>query len=226
MTRTRWIIFAVICVVVFGIVILTNRKTNTQAFTGDATKVITDGPIPDHTFGSVDNKVILIEYGDYQCPACGAMYASVKDITEQYKTQLTFVFRNFPLTTVHLNALAAAGVAEAAGRQGKYFEMHDKLYETQATWGEASANARTGIFEQYAKDLGLNIDEYKQALSSSEVNQKIDRDRSSAQVFDTNATPTFILNGEKLPEAVSTSPDQLKSAVKDALEKAGYKLDS
>jgi protein-disulfide isomerase len=102
-----------------------------------------DGGIADHVFGKVGSKVTLIEYGDYQCPPCGAMFPVVKDVTEYYQNQLQYVFRNFPIPSLHPNAMAAAASAEAAGLQGKYWQMHNKLYDTQSDWSDLSATDRT-----------------------------------------------------------------------------------
>jgi len=224
MNRTRWIIFGVVCFAVLGVLILTNKKTD-SGFTGDATKIITQGPIADHVFGTQQQKVVLIEYGDYECPACGAIYSAVKDVATKYQNDLTFIFRNFPLTTIHPNALAAAEVAEAAGLQGKYFEMHDKLYETQSAWSEVSANDRGTYFQQYAQQIGLNITKYKQDLSSAQITDKINRDRETAGTFNVNGTPTFILNGQKMSETDSTSATNFETTVQNALKQAGFTLD-
>lgn len=227
MNRTRWIIFGVICLAVLGLLIVINKKNDTTTnFTGDSSKIITDGPIADHVFGPSNQKVVLIEYGDYQCPACGAMYQTVKDITTTYKDKLTFIFRNFPLTNIHPNALSAAAAAEAAGLQGKYYEMHDKLYEMQSNWSDASISNRSTLFEQYAQSVGLNIDQYRQALSSADITTKISRDQATARTFNTDATPTFILNGQKMSNDVSTNPTNFEKAIKDALQQAGFSLDN
>lgn len=222
MTRTKWIIFILICFGILGFTLVTKKTEPT--FTGDATKVISQGPIADRVYGSHDQKVILVEYGDFQCPACGQMYPTVKEIKETYKNQLTFVFRNMPLTSIHPNALAAATVAEAAGQQGKFFDMFDLLYQNQNTWQGASVSSRGAIFEGYAKSLGLNSNQFKNDLDSSTVSDKLARDHSTSQQFNVDATPTFILNGKKLPSSTALNAEALKKAVTDALQQAGYTL--
>src|SRR6185503_18417956 len=132
MDKVKWIVFAVIVVAIFGGIIFIN-KSNEKTYTGDASKIITEG-IGDHIRGTDAQKVTLIEYGDFQCSGCGKMYPAVHDITDKYKDKVTFIFRNLPLTSLHPNALAAATAAEAAGKQGKFFEMHDMLYQAQASW--------------------------------------------------------------------------------------------
>jgi protein-disulfide isomerase len=220
MTRTKWIVFAIICLGIFGLAFFSNKK-DTATFNGDATKIITDGPISDHVFGASNQKVLLVEYGDFQCPACGNMFPNVKQLKEQYKDKLTFVFRDMPLTNIHPNALAAATAAEAAGLQDKFYEMHDLLYQTQTNWSSANTNDRAAFFESLAKQLGLDINKFKNDLANPSVEQKITRDRSTAKKFNVTGTPTFVLNGQKLPDATGASGSILKKTVEDALKQAG-----
>lgn len=221
MTRTRWIIFALLCLGVLGLIIATNKKDNGSNWSGDASKVISAGPIADHVFGSAAQKVTLIEYGDYQCPGCESVYPAIKEITDKYKDKLTFVFRNMPLTNLHPNALAAATAAEAAGMQGKYYEYHDLLYDNQDAWKDAPASGRTSTFEGYAKQLGLDVNKFKSDLSSSQVSDKINRDRATAKTFDVTSTPTVILNGQKVPQDTVFDKGKLSQAIEDELKKAG-----
>ncbi len=220
MTKLKWIIFAVVVLGILGGVVWLSKSSQQAAYTGDPAKVITDGPIADQVFGSKDQKVVLVEYGDYQCPACGKVFSDIKDLTEKYKDKLTFVFREFPLTTVHPNALAASTAAEAAGQQGKYWEMHDVLYQTQNTWSNLQGNQRGAVFEGYASQLGLDVDKYKQDLASKEVSDKIGRDRETAKTYDTNSTPTFVINGQKFTASTSTDMEALTKAVEEALKTA------
>lgn len=217
MDKIKWIIFAVVVVAVFGGIIFFSKKDEAK-FTGNASTVITEGPIADHTQGPTENpKVTLIEYGDFQCPGCGSMFPVVKDLKERYKDRLTFIYRNLPLTNIHPNALAAATAAEAAGLQGKYFEMHDLLFQTQSSWSGASASERGQIFENYAQQIGLDIEKYKTDLSSQDITTKINRDISTGRnTFGATSTPTFILNGQK----VSSNAEELSKAVRDAIQAA------
>lgn len=219
MDKLKWIIFAIVVLGIFGGIIWLN-KSDQVTFNGDSSKTITEGPIGDRTKGSQDQKVVLIEYGDYQCPACGSMYQPVKDLTDAYKDKLTFIFRNLPLTSIHPNALAAATTAEAAGQQGKYWEMHDMLYQTQSSWSQLDSSQRGTMFESFATQLGLDIDKFKQDLASKEVADKINRDRSTAKTYNADATPTFVINGQKYTGS-ATNNDELTKAVEDAL-KAAY----
>ncbi len=221
MTRTRWIIFILLCLGILGLIVVINKKNSGSNYAGDASKVITEGPIADHVFGSDKQKVVLIEYGDYQCPGCESVYPILKEITEQHKDRLTFIFRNFPLTNKHPNALAAATAAEAAGLQGKYYEYHDILYGNQQAWEAASGSDRSKFFEDYAKQLGLNVGQFKTDLSSSNISAKISRDRSTGKNFSVDSTPTLVLNGEKISQDIVFDKTKFNNLIEDELKKAG-----
>ena len=137
MTGKTWIIFVAVVVVLFGGLIIWSQKDKLDVAKVNTSKIqpatVQSGNIADHVFGNKNAKVVLIEYGDYQCPGCGSVYPTVKTVTEKYKDNLAFVFRNFPLTNIHPNARAAAAAAETAGLMGKYWEMHDILYENQSS---------------------------------------------------------------------------------------------
>jgi len=215
MNKVKWIIFAVVVLTVFGGIIWLG-KSNEVKFTGDANRIISEGPIADHVKGSQDQKVTLIEYGDFQCPGCGQMYPTVEEITEKYKDKVTFIFRNLPLTHIHPNALAAATAAEAAGKQEKYFDMYGILFQSQDSWSSASVGDRGKAFENYAAQIGLNLDQYRTDLTSKDLTEKINRDiYTGKQVFTATSTPTFILDGKKVENA------NLAAAV-DEVVKAAY----
>ncbi len=141
-------------------------------------------------------KVVLVEFGDYECPACGSAYPIVNEILSTYKNKIDFVFRNFPLTTVHQNAMIAAEAAEAAGAQGKYWEMHNKLYENQQEWGE-STNPMD-FFTNYAKELHLNVDQLVNDVQNKKYEKQIMADENDGNALGINATPTFFLNNQEL----------------------------
>ncbi len=221
MTKLKWLIFIVIVVGIFGGIIWISKSNNAVDFTGDATKIINQAPISDHIFGSDAQKVVFIEYGDFQCPGCGKMYPTVHELTDKYKDKITFIFRNMPLTNLHANALAAATAAEAAGLQGKYFEMYDTLYQSQTSWSEASVSDRSSIFQNYAAQLGLNADKFKADLTSKDITAKINRDTFTGKnIFKVDATPTFVLDGKKIEANVATDPDALTKLIDDAVAKA------
>lgn len=215
----KWIIFSAIVVLIFGGIIWFN-KSNEPKFTGDAGKIITEGPIADHYSGSTDQKVVLIEYGDFQCPACARMYPTIEELRAKHGDKLTFVFRNRPLTNIHPNALAASTAAEAAGVQGKFFAMYNLLYQNQTAWSGASGSERGKFFEGLASQLGVDIDKYRKDLESKDVSAKIARDKVTANKFGANSTPTFILNGQKVSEDDATNPEKLTQKIDDAIKQA------
>ena len=163
--------------------------------------------------GKPDAKVQLIEFGDFQCPACAYAEPILEKVIEEYKDKnFNFVFRNFPLSQ-HKNAMIAAESAESAAKQGKYWEYHNKLYASQQEWSEAQ-NARD-FFEQYAKDLGLNMDEFNTDLDKHNLKLLIDQDIQDGTAIGVNSTPTLYLNGQKLDKIYTF--EEFKSAIDSIL---------
>lgn len=144
----------------------------------------------DHSQGSNNAAVTLVEYGDYQCSYCGDAYVLVKDAQDALGDDLRVVFRNFPLAEAHPHATAAAQAAEAAAKQGKFWEMHDMLYENQQA---LSSSDLIG----YAKKAGLDLEQFKKDIGSSAVSDKVDADFESGVRSGVNGTPSFFVNGEK-----------------------------
>lgn len=150
-----------------------------------------------HIDGTGSKKVTLVEYGDYQCPACGAYYPIVKAMFVTHKDQIYLQFRNFPLESLHQNARAGARAAEAANIQGKFWEMHDALYEGQQTWGTSSDPF--SYFSGYAKQVGVaDMTKFAADYKSSAVNDIINADLKEGGKFQITGTPTFILDGKKI----------------------------
>ncbi|OGM29902.1 hypothetical protein A2630_03985 [Candidatus Woesebacteria bacterium RIFCSPHIGHO2_01_FULL_44_10] len=141
-------------------------------------------------------QVTLIEYSDFQCPACAAYYPLINQIKDDFGDNLKLVYRHFPLTSIHKNALVSAQAAEAAGLQGKLWEMHNALFEHQADWSEL--DDPTSKFIEYATNLELDIEKFANDLASDEVNQKVKDDLDSALDLKINATPTFFMNGKRI----------------------------
>lgn len=152
------------------------------------------------------------------------MYPSLHPLKEKYKDQLTFIFRNFPLTTIHPNALAASTAAEAAGLQGQWWQYHDKLFENQDAWSESSSDERTDIFIGYARDLGLDITKFKKDLENDQVAQKIARDQALGKKVGATSTPTLVLNGKILPQGEWETPEKLEKIIQDAIKASGQEL--
>jgi len=210
-SKVAWIIFgAAIVLILGGLVIggqianprinVSNIDTNTIVAASDA-----NGQIADHVFGVPESKLVLVEYGDFQCPSCGGAHPQIKELTEEYKDKITFIFRNFPLTTIHPNARAAAAAVEAAGLQGKYWEMHNLVFETQDDWSSLATQLRTDKFVEYATSLGLDKDQFVTDIAATNVNKKISFDQALGKKINVSATPTFYFNGEPLDASVSQS---------------------
>lgn len=145
-------------------------------------------------------QVTIVEFGDYECPACAQVNPVVKQIVKDYQDKINFVFRNYPLPQ-HKNASIAALAAEAAGAQAKFWEMHDKLYETQNDW--AQSDNPLDIFADYAKSFGLDVDKFKSDVTSKKYQDKINQDTSDGNNLNITATPTFYINGSILPAVPS-----------------------
>ena len=228
MNKKSWIIFAIIVVAIVGgmIYISTQNRLNVSDINNDQLNTIIgaesrNGDIADHEIGSKSPKVTIIEYADYQCPGCSAAAPKAKALAEKYKDHVRLIFRNFPIASSHPNARAAAAVAEAAGLQGKFWEMNKLLYTNQDAWKNANATERDNIFKSYAEQLKLNIDQYKTDIASNRVKNKIDFDMALGRKHGVAATPTFYINGKNTEMDSSGS---IESSVKEALKKAGVEV--
>ena len=167
----------------------------------------------DHILGDKQAKAVLIEYGDFQCPACKSYYPVVKQLSQDYQEGLEIVYRNMPLASIHKNALNAAAAAEAASLQDKYWEMHDSLFEYQDDWAELSDPKDK--FVEYAKEIGLDTDKFVSDYESKEIRDKVDSDMQSALALGINSTPTFFLNGSKVSPR---SLEEFKSLIDEQLQ--------
>ncbi|MDB5177385.1 MAG: hypothetical protein JWN75_1053 [Candidatus Saccharibacteria bacterium] len=223
MSKKTWIIFVAICVVVLGGLILLSRRDQVNVSGVDQSKILAastaSGHIADHVFGATTGKATLIEYGDFECPACGSAYPILKTVTDANKDKLTFIFRNNPLTSIHPNARAGAAAAEAAGLQGKYWEMHDILYVNQNDWGSSATDKRLSYFEGYAKQIGVaNLDKFKTDMESKNVSDKINFDLSLGKTIPVTGTPTLLLNGKQINSDTWSSQDKMNAVIADALK--------
>lgn len=142
----------------------------------------------DHVQGPADAPLTLVEYGDYQCPSCGAAHAVVQRLQQSLGNRLRFVFRNFPLTQLHPHALAAAEAAEAAALQGKFWEMHELLFEHQESLEPGSIHA-------WAEKLGLDLDKMNVDIGEGAIGGRLVENRQSGIRSGVNGTPTFFING-------------------------------
>lgn len=228
MNKITWTVIGVICLLGLGGLIAFTKQDEINVDNIDPVAVIKseNASISDRTTGKTGAKVVVFEYADYQCPGCGVAYSTVKSIQETYKDKVTFVFRNFPLTSAHPNALAAASAAEAAGQQGKFWEMHDLLFAQRSDWVNSTADQRNDVFVGYAKQLNLDIDKFTTDQSSKTVAEKISRDRALGGKVNVNSTPSFFIGSTKLDakstdDVINGKSDSFMSQLDTALKAAG-----
>jgi len=151
----------------------------------------------DHARGVGELQNVLLEYSDFQCPICAPYASMVSDIEKEFRGKLTVVYRNFPKDTLHANAHLAARAVQAAGEQGKFWQMHDMLYEKQAEWSVSEHPQDT--ITQYAKNLSLGVKKFTEDMVSSVVEESIQKDIASGQSAGVDGVPVFFLNGKKIP---------------------------
>lgn len=152
----------------------------------------------DWTKGNPEADVVLVEYSDFQCPACLAYDPVISQLLAEYGDRMLFVYRHFPLKTIHRNATAAAAAAEAAGVQGKFWEMHNVLFANQGSWANL-ANPGSE-FERYAAALSLNVEQFLSDYVSKTVKDQVEADYQSGLDARLDSTPSFFLNGAKLTQ--------------------------
>ncbi len=180
--------------------------------TNEILSVVSD----DWVKGNKDAPVTLVEYLDFECEACGAYYPVIKRLSEEYKDEVKFIVRYFPLPG-HKNSMTSALAVEAAGRQGKFWEMHNIVFENQRDWGEKQA-PDPKIFENYAQQIGLDMDRYSKDIASQELKDRIERDRDAGQKLNITGTPTFFLGGKKInnPRGYEDFKALIQSAISEA----------
>lgn len=214
MSKQFWAVIVVIALAFVGIAMFTgNKEEKKNGSTAQATN---------HVQGKGTSGVTLTEFGDYQCPYCQTYHATIKNVLATYGDQITFQFVNFPLTSLHQNAFAALRAAEAADKQGKFWEMHDALYESSDPNGRSgwvASSAPSTFFNQYAQQLGLNVEKFKTDYASKAVNSAINADLTKGNKLGVEGTPTFFLNGKKV--TISNTEADFKKVLDAAIAKQG-----
>ena len=176
------------------------------------------GAEPAHTLGPANAPARLEEFGDFECPPCGMFHPILVEMHKEFGDKLHITFREFPLTPPHQHAVAAASAAEAAGMQGKFWEMHDLLYDRQKAW-KTQFDVRP-VFEGYAKEIGIDVEQYKRDLVSEYVAKRITLDGSRGHSMGVTGTPTVFLNGREVPFE-SLPADQLRVIIQREIASAG-----
>jgi protein-disulfide isomerase len=229
MFKDKGLIIGIIVTIVLigGGVILMSRGSSGSSSSSSSSPVSSNILIPngDYETSGIENgnylpasasaKVTLVEFGDYECPACGEYHPFVTQLLTDEAGKVNFVFRNFPLSQ-HPNAQISAQAAEAVGLQGKFWQMHDKIYLSQNDW--ATLSDPTSIFVGYAKNLGLDVNKFTSDLSSDAVKNKISSDTNDGNLVNINETPTFFINGVKIDNLPGSYSD-FKSLVSAELNK-------
>lgn len=192
----RWVTVLVGAAVVAGAVAFVSGRGGEQAAAPGEARVAGAVTDSDWAKGSREAPAVLIEYGDFQCPACRAYYPVVKELSGELKDRLLVVYRHFPLRQTHPQAQTAAQAAEAAGRQGKFWEMHDMLFERQSEW--ANNSQAESLFVRFAEDFGLDRSRWEAELDDAAVRDEVEADYRSGLAARVDSTPTFFLNGEKM----------------------------
>ncbi len=195
-------ILAAIAIVFVGIFAISQHSSNNSSGSNSSSS---GAQTTKHIQGQGQKGVTLQEYGDYECPVCEEYYLPLKDATSQLSKETYFQFSNLPLTAIHQNAFAGARAAEAAGMQNKYWEMHDKLYDNQNGW--VNSSTPLDVFTQYAQQLGLNVNQFKQDYTSAKANDAINADLAAFEkTGQDKATPTFFINGRYVPNSEMVDP--------------------
>lgn len=179
---------------------------------------LTDGvTATDWVKGNPESKVTLVEYSDLQCPACKARLPLIKKIMDEFSNHIRFIYRHFPLRQLHKNSQIAAQAAEAAGLQGKFWEMHDQLFENQEAWSQLEGDLLLTAFDLYANNIQLDIARFNSDLNSNAVIAAVKADADSGEGANVTSTPTFFLNGSKINPA---DYEDFRALVREAIEAA------
>lgn len=177
-----------------------NTRTNTATQQPPNNNTLTSsvlGAQPPHFKGGQNASVTVEEFADYQCPTCAVMHPVMNEVTANYGSRIKFIFRNYPLTQIHKNAYEAAAAAEAAGLQGKFWEMQNLLFQNQRNWSNVSEIRP--VFEGYAQTLGLNMDQFKADVLGVRARERVDLDLRRAQSLNLSSTPSVLVNGRPVP---------------------------
>src|SRR6266498_4223832 len=216
----RYFSFVIVVVVALatvgsGAMLYRAKRPHVSAIPEDKTLSAKSGAESAHIRGNPDAPVTLEEYGDFQCPPCSMFAAFLGQLEKEYDSRLRVVFRNFPLL-MHEHAREAALAAEAAGLQGRFWEMHDVLYREQEAWSKAP-NVRE-LFESYAGTIGLDLDKFRKDMDSEEVKARVDADRQRGESLGIQITPTLFINNQPLAQE-HKNPEGIRAEINAALAK-------
>lgn len=193
----RVLLWGIALVVIGGVI--WSAATAVRNTPSEGSALLTDSVSEsDWVKGNPDAGVVLVEYSDFQCPACGSYFPIVKQLVEEFGDDIAFVYRHFPLSQIHSLAEMAARAAEAAGRQGAFWEMHDLIFQGRHIWSSQNRQQASQSFTQMASALGLNAAQLAVDMESPELRAKVQNDYQSGIRSSVRGTPTFFLNGERI----------------------------
>ncbi len=205
---TMWAIAAlVLALSVFGVYKLS--KSDQEL------KLISTGEVTQHTFGPDSAKVKIVEYADFQCSACRAFHPFIEKMKADFGDQVQFTYRYFPLKTIHANATSAAAAGEAAARQGKFWEMHDLLFQNQDKW--ATDPRAADIYASYAEQLKLDVEKFRGDMNSAEIKGIVEAGYLDATKQGLNSTPSIFINDQRINNP--SSYEQFKQLIQNELNK-------
>lgn len=211
-TKVNLIAIAAVVVIVGAIIALSTLRP----FSASDEEVAATTPVLEDSSHRLDvaedGKVTMVEFLDFECEACGALYPFIEQLREEYAGRVTFVVRYFPIPS-HQNSGNAAVAVEAAAQQGEFEAMYNKMFETQASWGE-SQESKASLFRQFAQEIGLDLAAYDAAVADPATAERVQFDFDAGRDLGVQGTPTLFVNGEKLaPE----STDDIRAALDAAL---------
>ena len=202
------IIFFTVLLFVGGIFFI-DSKEKTKVDVLENMQTIDGGNV----LGNPNASIIVVEFADFQCPACAVYSEIMRQVVEQNSERIKYIYKHFPLVSIHSNALNSAYAAEAAAKQDAFFDMHDILYERQSEW-EVISNPLEK-FKEYALELGLDIEQFKNDYNSDDVKQVVKDDLSYALDLGLDSTPTILINGKQY--VGNANADEITKAIEKQL---------
>lgn len=226
MDKRTWIIFGVAVIAILTGLVLYSKQGSVDVKGIDHTKPIISAEeakkagsgLPDTIYGTKTAKATVIEYADYSCPGCQSLTKKFQAVLPEYKDKITFVYREFPITQIHPNSRLASTYALAAGMQGKYWEMHDILFQNRENWWQVSMTEREKALDGYAKQAGVNMDKLKADMQKPEIAQKINFDQAIGKQNGVTGTPSVFINGKVYDISKLETSEQVKKAFDEAIK--------
>lgn len=204
----------------------TNQNTNSSSGTDAALEAYAKAPpgaVPANFLGPENSPVVVEEFADFQCPTCGVVHPKMKEVMSHFSGKVKFIFRNYPLIQAHPNAYDAAVAAEAAGQQGKFWQMQEQIFANQGNWSSLP-NARNA-FKDYAGKIGLDATKFENDILAMNTKLRVDADMERGKKLNIQQTPTILINGKPVPFS-QVEVESLKTLINAELAKANPSKDS